>query len=300
MFMADISDVTAFLANSATAAVYPNGTSQPSVANMDVLVHEGWPIAEQLTLDLRGLEILFKGAKPTPRPTGLRAHVSIFPVNGGSTPYQLLFPTRAQVIQAPTIDCTVSVAGNAITYTGTPALGEILTIVADRMAFSTNAAAGATNISILQALLAKVQVSFPSASLSGDVLTVPFQFEMTVRQGGVGLLGRVTHRECQRILITVWAPDPTTRSTLAKAIDVALKKRVRITLPDTSQALITYTGTNIFDDRQNEGLYRRDLIYEAEFATLETTPGTTITTVGITIQGNAASPLPPATFTTNV
>jgi hypothetical protein len=282
--MADLSDITAFLANSATSAVYPNGASQPSVANMDVLIHEGWPIAEQLTLDLRGLEIAFEGAPPMPRPTGKRAHVSVFPMPGGSTPYQILYPVRVQIIQEPTINCAVSVTGEAITYTGTPALGEILTIVADGTAFSTNAAAGATNISILQALLAKVQVTFPSASLSGNVLTVPFNFQMTVRQGGVGLLGRVIHRECQRIWVTIWAPDPTTRSTLAKAVDVAIKRHVIVTLPDTSQAKIIYTGTNVFDDRQNEGLYRRDLIFDAEFATLETTPGTTITTVGITLQ----------------
>jgi hypothetical protein len=298
--MADISDITALLATRATTAVYPNGTSQPSVANMDVLIHEGWPIAEQLTLDLRGLEVRFEGQTPTPRKTGKRAHVSIFPVPGGSTPYQILFPPRQQVIQEPTINCTVAVSGNAITYTGTPALGEILTIVADHTAFSVNAAAGATNVSMLQALLAKVQVTFPSASLSGDVLTVPFQFEMTVRQGGMGLLGRVTHRECQRVWVTVWAPDPTTRSTLAKAVDVEIKKRVIVTLPDTSQAKIIYTGTNIFDDRQNEGLYRRDLTYDAEFATLETTPAFTITTVGITIQGNAASPLPAVPDTTAI
>ena len=39
--MADLSDVTAYLAQRAASAVYPNGTTSPSVASMDCLIYEG-------------------------------------------------------------------------------------------------------------------------------------------------------------------------------------------------------------------------------------------------------------------
>jgi hypothetical protein len=52
--LADLSDVTAYLYQQAIAAVYPSGTSQPSVAAMDVRLFEGWPIPDQLDRDLAG------------------------------------------------------------------------------------------------------------------------------------------------------------------------------------------------------------------------------------------------------
>jgi hypothetical protein len=67
--MADISDITVYLKNAALAAVYPNGTSQPSVAAMDVRVIEGWPEPQLLDLDMAGKTLIgATGNIPIPRP----------------------------------------------------------------------------------------------------------------------------------------------------------------------------------------------------------------------------------------
>lgn len=274
--MADISDVTSYLQGVALSAVYPNGTSQPSIANMDVLVYEGWPVSEQLDLDLAGQS---PGQPPTTRSGGPRAHVTIFPMLGSSrsAPYQIQDETY--VITPAAINCAVSVNGNQITYTGTPAAGEFLTIVADRLyAFSRG---GTTAAAILSALLTDIQVNYPTATLVGSVLTIPYGYELDVRQGGVGLLGKVVHRECQSVMITAWAPDHVTRNTLSAAIDVALKSANRVTLTDVAQtqAKIVYQRTNVIDDPQNKGCYRRDLIFDCEYATVQTFAGTSITSV---------------------
>ena len=103
--MADLSDVTAYLAAQAAAAVYPNGVLQPSIAPlaagfsnpMDVRIFEGCPVSEQLDLDLAGK--VLAGTPPTPRPraNGPCANVSIFPLpGGGSTTYQILDHTTVQ------------------------------------------------------------------------------------------------------------------------------------------------------------------------------------------------------------
>ena len=146
---------------------------------------------------------------------------------------------------------------------------------------------GASNTAILSALLADIQVNYPTATLVGNVLTVPFKYQLDVRQGGQGLLGKVINRECQQVSVIVWAPDPATRNVLAKAIDVAIKPNPVVTLADQSDAKIIYQRTVMMDDPQNKGLFRRDLIYDVEFATIQTFPGFTITTVNTTVTNQA-------------
>ena len=50
--MADITDVSNALVTVIAGIVYPNGTSQPSITGVPVLVYQGWPDAVQLRADL--------------------------------------------------------------------------------------------------------------------------------------------------------------------------------------------------------------------------------------------------------
>ena len=54
-------------------------------------------------------------------------------------------------------------------------------------------------------------------------------------------------------------------------------------MPDTSQALVIYSRTNVSDDRQSTAIYRRDLIYDVEYATVFQFPGYVITSVNVSI-----------------
>lgn len=286
--MADISDVTAYLAQAAAAAVYPNGTSQPSVAAMDVRIFEGWPIPDQLDLDLGGH--VLSGTPPTmsPRPNGPLANVSIYPMMGtGVNVYQVLDDTYT--VTPVSYGMAVSINGNVITVSGQPNAGEYLTLICDgSIVYSLS---GATTPALLAALAAAAQANYPSASSTATTLTVPVGHSLVVRQGGKALLGKVTHRQRHAVMVTVWAPTRLTRSALASAIDVALKKTVKVTMPDTSQALLIYNRTNVSDENQSATIYRRDLIYDVEYATLETFPGYVVTSVNdtITAVGNGSA-----------
>jgi hypothetical protein len=90
-------------------------------------------------------------------------------------------------------------------------------------------------------------------------------------------------------MISVWAPGQDHRKKLAIAVDVLLKASIRVTLPDTSQAIICYNRTDTDDERQVAGIYRRDLIYEVDYATLLTFPGYVVTSVGTTIASAAGN-----------
>src|SRR6266576_4623553 len=100
--MADLSDVTAYLASAAANAVYPNGTSQSSIAAMDCRIFEGWPMPEQLDRDMLGQMLSGTPPEPIVRPGGTVANVSVFPMQGtGVTVYQILDETY--VITPPAI-----------------------------------------------------------------------------------------------------------------------------------------------------------------------------------------------------
>src|SRR5215472_3687591 len=129
--MADLSDVTAFLSGLAAQAVYPNGTSQPSVANMDVRIYEGWPIPAQLDLDMAGQVLAGTPPVPTTRPGGKVANVSVYPMPGAAADVFQIFDDTYTVV-APNYGLAApTVSGNTITITGVPVAGEYLTVILD-------------------------------------------------------------------------------------------------------------------------------------------------------------------------
>jgi hypothetical protein len=278
--MADLSDVTAYLATAASAAVYPNGTSLPSVAAMDCRIFEGWPIPDQLDRDMLGQ--MLSGTPPVPvtRPGGTVANISVFPMPGtGIVVYQQLDDTY--VITPVSYGMVVSVAGNVITVSGQPNIGEYLTLICDGgFVFSQT---GSTTAALLAAIAAQAQTQYPAASSTATTLTVPTGHSLVVRQGGVATLGKVTHRQRQSVMVTVWSPTQAVRAMLARAVDGAIKQNIKVMMPDTSQALVIYSRTNVLDDRQSTAIYRRDLVYDVEYATVFEFPGYVVTSVGTTI-----------------
>jgi hypothetical protein len=288
--LADISDITAYLAQAAVNACYPNGTSQPSVAGADVLVFEGWPIPEVLDFDLTG-RMLGANGQPVPRPRGIRHNVSVFPMAGtGVIIPQILDDTY--VIVPPAYGLAAGVSQNpsggafTVTLTGTPGAGEFLTIEIDQ--YYVASATGASNGAILNTLAAQIN-TFPKlsnplvpgyvAAVNGSNLTITGCAYCLPRLGATGTLGKVVHKQRQSVMVTVWAADHATRTTLAQAIDVFIKSSLTVPMPDTSTALIVYSRTNVIDETETVACYRRDLIYNAEYATVEQFPGTVITSV---------------------
>ena len=96
------------------------------------------------------------------------------------------------------------------------------------------------------------------ACATATTLTIPFGHALVVRQGGTGALGKATHRQRQSVMVTVWAPTQVVRTALAAAIDNLIKQSIRVAMPDTSQAIVTYSRTNVSDERRaRDGLSPR-------------------------------------------
>ena len=60
---------------------------------------------------------------------------------------------------------------------------------------------------------------------------------------------------------------------------MALKRNVTIRLEDGTQAIVVFQGTNLDDKYENEGVYRRDLIFNVTFDTLDTYTAYEVTVV---------------------
>jgi hypothetical protein len=263
--MADLSDVTTLLGQMAEAAVYPSGTGAKDVAGFKTRLIEGWPLPDQLDLDLQGKMLASDGKTIVANPHGVQPVVSIFPMMGATaTPYQLL-PAQSYVIVPAAHGLTAAISNGTVALSGTPGAGEYVTIVADGNRIYSRV--GASAAAILAAIRADAAADYPGVLVSGNSITFPTT-RLTVRIGAPATMGEVSHRQKHGVMITVWAPDPISRSALAAAIDNAFKQTVRITLPDTSQALLTYDRTNVIDREQNLNIYRRDLIFQVEYATV--------------------------------
>lgn len=304
--MADIADINTYLSQQASLALYPGGAPAPGtispVAGMEVYIFEGWPIPEVLDLDLTGRMLDASGAVVS-RANGPRAQVSVYPMRGTNEKiYQILDETY--IIFPPVYGLTLSpismqagsppVSSNfQVTITGTPAATEFLTVEIDQ--FYIASAGGSTVAAILNSLATQINGFSPVhgggfaqyvATVSGNTLTVAGAAYCFARLGVQGTLGKVTHRERQDIMISVWCPDHGSRTIIAKAIDVLIKHNLVVTMPDTSKALIIYNRTNWYDENEPVACYRRDLIYCADYATVEQFPGTVITSVSTSITPN--------------
>ena len=257
--MADLSDVQERLAEICAAAIYPSGAAQPSVIGASARIAPGWPVSANLDADLA------KGI----------VNVTIFPVRGTvANTYQVLEP--AGVLVPAVHGVSASVIGSSITFSGGPSATEYVTLQIGHHSYSRG---GATLSALLAALLADIQVDYPSATLVGSTLTIPNQSGFIVRSGAQATLVETIRRISQPFMITVWAASPALRSTTGDLLTRTLVNSTRVYLADTSQMRCVFSRTDEWDNRENALLYRRDLVFNVDYAVTQQFTGYEVTTI---------------------
>lgn len=251
--MADQSDVEITIANLVTGLLYPQGINAPSVLGVVARIYRGWPNASALNTDLASGHV----------------NISLFPDPGQhriTTRY--IDPPTAQATVQPTLAATVS--GNAVTFVGDAQAGQIAGVLVDNAAAVHRTAVGDTP-QLVAAIIASYIQKTRLVTCTGATVTIP---------GANLLIGRVvadqqtqteTRRQIQGFRLSCWCPDPTTRDLAASLLDAGLSSQSFIMLPDGTSARMRETGTVVFDQSQNAGLYRRDLLLAVEYATTLTT-----------------------------
>lgn len=126
--------------------------------------------------------------------------------------------------------------------------------------------AGKAHVSVFPAPQSRV-----TATTMGDM-----EWEEASNDGTSGVIDRELRREQRQFTITVWASCFDKRDPLAKALDAGLSAVTRLTLVDASVATMTYAGSRQSDEAQKASIYRRDLMYAVDYATLQSQAATTI------------------------
>jgi hypothetical protein len=253
--MADQSDVENALVAVISAALYPNGASAASAVGKPAAtcrIYRGWPTPTALNADLIA---------------GI-VNVTLFP--SGSPRNTTRYPTRWTVTSNTTPTLAALVRQNIVTFTGTPAAGQMAGIAVNGQTFVYMAQRGDTAALIAAALGAQITAAGFFVQYSNAILAVP---------GAASLLARVeqaqsaffeARRQSQPFRVSCWCPNPMLRDQTASVVDSAMADTTFLTLADGTSARITLDGGATIDQMENATLYRRDLLYAADYATIVT------------------------------
>ena len=247
--MADLSDVEQALLAAIAAAVYPEGTAQPSIVGSPVKLYRGWPTQLGLNSDLSA---------------GCQT-ITVF-----SDPKQARETTRYPRIWKPgqtiTPSLTVSVDADVVSFGGSGGAGQVAGVLADGAAFAWAVAASDTPTSVCVALAAMI----PGAQANGEMLTIAGVSSLEARVEGSGSALMEIRRQEQTITVSVWCNQPTIRDALAGSVDNVLAGIDWLSFSDGSSGLLRYRETVETDTSENANLYRRDLFYSVEYPTIRT------------------------------
>jgi hypothetical protein len=247
--MADQSDVEVALVDAVSIALYPNGTSEASVPGRDCRIYRGWPNSAALDADLRAAKI----------------NVTIFPGGGASRTTTRYAEHWTGAAPLPTL--TAMVDGTSVTFGGSADVGQIAGVLIDGVSYAYRTRAGDTPQSVAANIAATAR-SKSIVRLSYSTLSAPGADDLVARVVADALVRQEVRRQERDFRITCWCSTPTTRDATAAAIDQALSSQHFLPLADGTAGRLTYAGTTVFDQSQNAKLYRRDLNYNVEYATV--------------------------------
>jgi hypothetical protein len=247
--MADISDVEQAVTESVTNSLYPAGSSQSSVAGVLCRIYRGWPNAATLNSDLSAGVV----------------NVTITSDNdSGRTVTRYLPKWQYTPVEPGT---TATATGISITIGGTPAVGDVVGALVDGSPFVYRIQSGDAASLIASNLAALIEAD-RVVSVQGATITIPGAGSVIARAVADCPSSYESRRQEKDVRVACWCPSPAVRDTVAAAIDAAMNQVSFLTLADSTNARITYKNTASYDQAQNALLYRRDLVYVAEYPTV--------------------------------
>jgi hypothetical protein len=249
--VADLSDVEDALLQQLFLILYPNGLSAPSVLDATIHLYRGWPIPLALNSDIS---------------SGI-TNVSVFPLPG-STRNTTRWGSATYLVTSGSA-LLVSASLNTVSFSGFTAAGQLAGVLIDNAAYVYAVQAGDTPGLVAASLAALIRVD-RICLLSGTMITVSGATRIIARTTAAADELQEWGRQEQGLRVSVWAPSPIIRDTICGVIGGAMAPVNFLTLADTTSARIRYRSTATLDDGRDSYTYRRDIVYDVEYAT--TTP----------------------------
>lgn len=266
--MADLNDAKSAIVNAIGAALYPNGSGNPSVTGTATKIYPGWPDEIALNADLAaGVVNISVDNLP-----GVYRDVTRYK-------RQWIVPTQV----TPTI--TATVIGMTATLSGTITAGHYVTLLAGHQAVSYAATANDTLSTIATALAAQFVAPIVASANGASVTITSGAASLTARTAAptTGLME--VQRQQVRMMVTIWAPNNATRAAAGAIVNQTLCATVDYALPDGFALHLEKALERDTDKDMNRLLYRRDICFDAEYPTTITQPEFPVTAVETTVQG---------------
>jgi hypothetical protein len=270
--MADETDLEAAIVGLIVAAVYPNGTTQPSVVGQTISVERGWPTEA----DIRNA---------TAAGTQLIRVYAVAGMSRDAERYQRLW----QSARPATPSLTATLEENIVTLSGTVTAGLIASVQSRGLAYNHLCAAGDTLTSIAAAFAGVI----PGASSAGAVLTLPTTGPLPFARVLAGATATMeVGRQQQVFAISSWATTPVLRDQIFQSLGPTLALNYRITLPDGSIATrigrsFQTGGPNDVPSRAN--VWQRDLRLTWDFPLIVSMDAPPAAAISTSIVPNDAS-----------
>jgi hypothetical protein len=247
--MADISEVEQAVANNLTSVIYPSGSSQSSIIGVLCRIYRGWPNSATLNTDLSAGSV----------------NITVVTDNDFGRTTTRYLPEWQTTLSEPGV--TASAAGQTITISGIPSVGDAIGALIDGAAYAYRVQAGDSPGLIASNISRLIQANRP-ATAQGFAVTVPGAGSISIRVVCDNSTSFESRRQEKDVRIICWCPTPQIRDSIAAAIDAAIDQMSFLALSDSTNARVVYRNTTSYDQAQNALLYRRDLVYTVEYPTV--------------------------------
>jgi len=263
--MADVSEVTQFIARRVAAALFPDGESETSLAGVPVKIYPGWPVPDALQRDIEA------GA----------AHVTVWPLPGErKVSTGLGRPFRTVAKGKPSLQ--VNVNGSIIRLSGEVTADTNVQIALGSKVFRLHFPAGIT----LSSVKARLSETLPRASVIFGRVVVLSAGHITATVTTAGTVVRELRRQIKEFQVTVWAPTPVLRNRIGTLVDVTLSEQHHIDLGDHVPAQMLYARQSESDAGGNFHVYRRDLIFSINFALTQQSTASEVIATEFSLNGH--------------
>ncbi len=247
--MADQSDVEIAIQSIVATALYPNGTSEESAVGLTCRVYRGLPMAPVLDVNLAEGVV-----NVTVNASGETKNTTRYPRIWQST---FDIPNRL----------SVTLTDQTLSFSGACDLGQLVGIGVNGAVYAYAVQAHDTPATVASNMAAMLRTAGWITEYTGTSITLPQAYMLSGRVVvGAGALQEIKRQE-QMFEISLWCPDPASRDAVAPVIDQALALRPFIALSDGSNARLVFVSSHSSDANDNATLYKRCLIYSAEYPT---------------------------------
>jgi hypothetical protein len=247
--MADISDVEDGFVATVSGLLYPLGSDQPSIVGVACRCYRGWPNNTTLSSDLSA---------------GI-VNLTVVPDNDSGRITTRFLQKLYTTPIAPGIQAVADT--RSVTIGGRPTVGDLIGVLIDGVAYAYRVQAGDTPSLVASNLALAVQHG-QMVHVNDCVLSIPGSHSIAVRCVADSSSFWEERRQEKDIRIIAWCPSPEVRDNLCSILDRSLAATAFLSLSDGTSARLQYKNTASYDQAQLSSLFRRDLIFTVEYATI--------------------------------